>query len=124
MKLDWLASNLVCEGRVIRPPMNPGKLVSEDLPDICLRMHLILDTIEFSRCEGRLVSVDIFDPIDTLYSDLLNKDTNHLSDWQDCIERFGDFYKLEGKQTIEVSARAVRNYSHMFDQLRIEYMNE
>ena len=53
MKIDWLTSKLVCEGRVIRPPMNPNKLTSDDLPDICLRMHVILDTIEFTRCEAR-----------------------------------------------------------------------
>jgi hypothetical protein len=124
MKTDWLASSLVCEGRVIRPSMDPGKLVSDDLADICLRMHLILDTIEFGRCEGRLINLDVFEAIDTLFSNLLYKDTNHLRDWQDCIERFGDYYQLAGKRTIEVSARAVTHHFHMFDQLRIEHMNE
>ena len=100
--------------------MNPSELASEDLPEICLRMHLILDTIEFTRCEGRLIIPDIFEPIDTLYSDLLHKDVNCLSDWQDSILRFGDYYELAGKQTIEVSARAVTKHSHLFDQLKIE----
>lgn len=123
MKNDWLAASLLCEGRVIRPALTPSELTSEDLPDICLRMHLILDSIEFTRCEGRLINFDVFDPIDTLYSDLLHKDTNHLGDWMGCIERFGDYYELSGRDVIEVSPRAVRNQSHMFEQLRIELVD-
>lgn len=114
----------MCEGRVIRPPMNPSKLTSEDLPDICLRMHLILDTIEFTRCEGRLINLDIFEPIDRLYSDLLHKDTNCLSDWQQYIERFGDYYELAGKPTLAVSPRAVMRLAHMVDQLKVERLGD
>lgn len=123
MKIDWLAAGLVSEGRVIRPALTPSKLTSKDLPDICLRMYLILDSIEFTRCEGRLMNLDVFEPIDTLYSDLLHKATNHLGDWMDCIERFGDYYELSGRDVIEVSPRAVRNQSHMFEQLRIELVD-
>jgi len=120
MSCDWLASSLTCEGRMIRPALNPTNLTDEDLPDICLRMHLILDSIEFTRCEGRLINLEVFEPIDTLYSDLLHKDTNGLIEWMHCIERFGDYYELSGKNAIEVSSRAVSNQSHMFEQLRIE----
>lgn len=124
MKCDWLAASLVCEGRVIRPPLIPSELTNEDLSDICLRMHLILDSIEFNRCEGRKINLGVFDPIDTLYSDLLHKDTNELTDWRDCIERFGDYYELSGRDAIEVSSRAVRNQSHMFEQLCVELVSE
>lgn len=123
MKIDWLAASLVSEGRVIRPALNLSNLTSEDLPEICLRMHLILDSIEFTRCEGRLINLDVFEPIDTLYSDLLHKDTNELSDWKDFIERFGDYYELSGRDVIEVSPRAVRNQSHIFKHLRIELVD-
>lgn len=114
---------MVSEGRVIRPALNPSQLTSEDLPDICLRMHLILDSIEFTRCEGRLINLDIFQPIETLYSDLLHKHTIELSDWKDCIERFGDYYELAGRDVIEVSPRSVRNQSPMFEQLRVELVD-
>ena len=123
MKIDWLAAGLVSEGRVIRPALTPSKLTSKDLPDICLRMHLILDSIEFTRCEGRLMNLDVFEPIDTLYSDLQHKATNHLGDWMDCIERFGEYYELSARDVIEVSPRAVRNQSRMFEQLRIELVD-
>lgn len=120
MKIDWLAASLTSEGRVIRPALTLSKLTSKDLPDICLRMHLILDSIEFTRCEGRLINLEIFEPIDTLYSDLLHKDSNHLGDWMDCIERFGEYYELSGRDVIDVSSRAVSNQTRMFERLRIE----
>ncbi|ADG66105.1 hypothetical protein Plim_0253 [Planctopirus limnophila DSM 3776] len=123
MKIDWLAASLVSKGRLVRPPLNPSKLTSEHLPDICLRMHLILDSIEFTRCEGRLINLEVFEPIDKLYSDLLHKTTNHLGDWMDCIERFGDYYELSGRDVIEVSPRSVSDQSYMFEQLSIDLVD-
>ncbi|MBI1248261.1 hypothetical protein GC197_10545 [bacterium] len=120
MKIDWLAASLVCEGRVIRPPLDPSKPTNEDLPEICFRMLLILDSIEFARCEGRWINLEIFDPIDTLSSDLLHKETNLLSDWIDCIERFGEYYQLSGSHKIDVSPRAVSDASEEIERLGIE----
>ncbi|PQO33790.1 hypothetical protein C5Y97_16310 [Blastopirellula marina] len=105
---------------MIRPALDPFQLTDEDLPDICLRMHLILDSIEFTRCEGRLIYRDIFDPIDTLYSDLLRKETNRLDDWRENIEKFGDYYELSRMTKIEVSQRAVTALAYMFERLRIK----
>jgi hypothetical protein len=123
MEYNWLASTVFCVGQVIRPPLNLDNLSDKDLSDICLRMHLILDSIEFTRCEGRLINLDIFDPIDTLYSDLLHKEINRLCDWKNCIIKFGEYYNLDGKRSVEVSSRTVNHYLNMFDQLRIERPN-
>jgi len=122
MALNWLQSEIHCEGQRIRPPLDPTMVKSRDLRDICLRMHLILDSIEFTRCEGRLISLDIFDSIDQMHSDLLRKDTIPLSDWRDCIERFGDYYGLNGSQPIEVSPRSVKEIATMAQQLGIELL--
>ena len=124
MNCDWLAASLVCEGRMIRPGLSSSELTSEDLPDICLRMHLILDSIEFTRAEGRLINLAIFEPIDSLYSDLLHKDANHLGNWMDCIERFGEYYKLAGRKAIDVSPRAVENLAYMSKKLGVRLGEE
>ena len=120
MAIDWLASELVCEGITIRPSLNPNSLADEDLPDICLRMHVILDTIEFARCEGRLINPEIFDSIDTLYSALLHKYTNNLSDWLPSIVRVGDYYSLDGRGSILLSPRSLTAFSSMFERLGIQ----
>src|SRR5437870_1908869 len=78
--VTWLRAPLICDGQTVRPGLLPNALSDNDLPDICVRMHLILDTIEFERCEGRLINLDIFEPIDTLESDLRHRDANHLAD--------------------------------------------
>ncbi|MBM4077071.1 MAG: hypothetical protein FJ267_15685 [Planctomycetes bacterium] len=59
MGLNWLSSDLVCEGLTIRPSLSSLQVSDDCLPDVCLRMHMILDTIEFPRCEGRLMNVVI-----------------------------------------------------------------
>lgn len=120
MSLEWLNSAVVCGGRVIRPALDPIAVRSEDLPDICVRMHLILDSIEFARCEGRLINRDIFEPIDTLYSDLLHKEYNSIEDWRDCIGRFGDYYELDGAGPIEVTSRTLEELGPMFGELKVE----
>jgi hypothetical protein len=118
-ELEWLRAPLVCEGRTIRPSLSPDVLSDNDLPDICLRMHLILDTIEFERCEGRLINTDIFDPIDTLESDLQHREDNRLVDWCDTIRRFGEHYHLAGDQPIQVASRAIDGIRWMAQKFNI-----
>lgn len=120
MSIEWLKSEVVCGGRVIRPALDPISVGNEDLPDICIRMHLILDSIEFARCEGRFVNRDIFDPIDTLYSDLLHKERHSIEDWRECIGRFGDYYELDGAGPIEVTSRTLEGLGQMFWELKVE----
>lgn len=104
---------------MIRPSLDVASLSDEDLPDVCLRMHLILESIEFVRCEGRWINLEIFDPIDALYSDLLNQEDIALSDWQAFIERFGEYYQLSGYKTIEVSAHSVNEMASMAECLGV-----
>jgi hypothetical protein len=120
MDVDWLKSALVCESCEIRPSLDPVAIRDKDLPDICLRMHLILDTIEFARCEGRLIDRNVFDPIDTLYSDLTHERIACLSDWRECIVRFGDYYDLDGIETIEISPRALSEHVAMSTELNVK----
>lgn len=116
---SWLTAEISCEGRIIRPSLDVAALDDKDLPDVCLRMHLILESIEFARCEGRLINVEIFDPIDALYSDLLNQEDIALRDWQAFIDRFGEYYQLSGKKTIEVSDHSVNEMSSMAERLGV-----
>lgn len=113
---EWLKSPLICNGRVVRPALSPDALSDSDLPDICLRMHLVLDTIEFARCEGRLINMDIFDPIDTLECELRHSQDNHLSDWLDTIARFADYYQLDGSTPIEITQHAIDGISYFADR--------
>jgi hypothetical protein len=107
MGLNWLRSPLLMDGNVIRGPLDPNSIAYHDLPDICYRMHLILDEIEFKRCEGRLIPSDIFDAMDTLGCDLVHHpDRVSLKIYAGLIARFGTYYGLDGKQPIEISRRA------------------
>ena len=106
MRIDWLKSPLICAGEEICEPLCPDSLSDSDLKDICFRMHLILDSIEFIRCEGRLLPRDIFDAIDTLESRLQFNTDNHLKDWIEWIEKFGAYYDLDGKTPIIIDSRS------------------
>lgn len=112
----WLESPIQCEGRIVRPPLNSSQLNDSELPEICVRMHLIFDSIEFERAEGRLMNVSIFDSIDSLHSDLVNR----LEDWKDSIAKFGEHYGLRPHIPIKVTSRAVQNIRRMADQFGIE----
>lgn len=107
MELDWLKLSLVSGEQVIRPGLSVNEISASDLPDICLRMHMILEEIEFSRCEGRMINLDIFDPIDTMESDLRHGKNHRLSDWLETIEKFGDYYNLDRYTSINIRQRAI-----------------
>src|SRR5262245_44776598 len=66
----WVSRPVVCGflGPVLFEGLNPERLSDSDLPDLCLRMHVILETIERLRCEGRLLPGKLFDEMDTLAS--------------------------------------------------------
>lgn len=74
-------------------------------------MNLILDTIEFARCEGRLINPDIFDPIDTMVSELRHGRNSQLWDWEETITRFADYYGLDGSEPIEIAQRSIEDMS-------------
>jgi hypothetical protein len=120
MSLDWLRARIVCEGRSVRPPLSLQNLSDADLPDICLRMGMILDSIEFPRCEGRLINLEIFNPIDTLESDLQHREENHLVDWLHAIRRFGEYYSLDGNEPITVSSQALDTARSLADRLGVQ----
>jgi hypothetical protein len=96
--MEWLQRPLVCAGVAVAEPLDPARLVDSDLRGICLRMHAILETIEMSRCEGRLIPVALFDAIDTLESMVLHSHRSpaghsrppRLAEWLGVIRDFGD----------------------------------
>ncbi len=100
--------------------MSPDLINDAALPEICLRMHLILDSIEYERAEGRLMNLNIFESIDSLHSNLVHLPVNRLEDWQDSIMRFGEYYRLSPHVPIEVTARAVQGIRPMANQFGIE----
>jgi hypothetical protein len=119
MKLDWVRSSLICNGRIVRPALTPNRISDADLPDLCFRMHLILDTIEHRRCEGRLINLDIFEPIDTLASKIQHHGPVRLTEWASTMEQFGQYYELDGTKPIEVEQRSLDQLSRMAENFRV-----
>ena len=97
----------------MRPPLALDQLTDSDLPDICLRMFLVLDSFEFARCEGRLLPTTLFDSIDTLESNLRHKPLNRLAEWRDTIIHFGEYYGLDGREPIEVTDQSIENHRYI-----------
>jgi hypothetical protein len=102
MGLDWLRSAVVCDGVVVCGPLDPDAVGDADLPDVCKRMHAILETIEQSRCEGRLIPGDLFDRIDTLASRVTHGPPPHWAEWAAVVSEFGVYYGLDGSGPIRV----------------------
>lgn len=120
--LEWLQLPVVCDGQVVRPALSLDSLSDADLPDICLRMHVILDTIEFGYCEGRLINLDVYDPICDMEDSLeCHRPKDTLDQWHSAIARFADFYSawLEGITAIEVTPLALNNCKHTAERLNI-----
>jgi hypothetical protein len=95
---------------VVAEALDPAKLTDADLRSVCLRMHVILATIEMPRCEGRLLPVALFDAIDTLESMVLHghpSPSGHsspprLAEWVGAVRAFGEHYQLSGHGPIAV----------------------
>lgn len=119
-RIHWLELPIHCSGRPIRPPMREDQIDDLTLSEICLRMHLILDSIEHERAEGRLMNVSIFDAIDSLHSNLVQGHSLWLGDWREMILHFGEYYGLNQFRLIEVSARAVENTGQMANALGLK----
>jgi hypothetical protein len=109
--MEWLRRPLVCEGREVAEPLEPALLTDEDLWDICLRMHVILDTIEMPRCEGRLIPEALFHAIDDLESLVHGHPSSsapRLAEWESVICEFGQYYVLAGEGPIIVDPAIYR----------------
>ena len=115
----WIEVPVVCNGRVLRPVLAVESVTDEDLADLCIRMNLILDSIEYERCEGRLINLDIFDPVTSLLDELRSDRDVQLKDWIETINTFGEYYQLEDMNVIEVTPRAVANIETDAERLGI-----
>lgn len=80
-------------------------------------MHVILDTIENPRCEGRLMPVNLFYDIDTLEGMVLYAQVSPyghssppiLDEWSSVIQDFGAYYHLYGTGPINVDHEICRD---------------
>ena len=115
----WIEVPVVCNGRVLRPVLAVESVTDKDLADLCIRMNLILDSIEYERCEGRLINLDIFDPVTSLLDELRSDRDVQLKDWIETINTFGEYYQLESMNVIEVAPRAVANIEKDAERLDI-----
>ncbi len=115
----WIEVPVVCNGRVLRPVLAVESVTDEDLADLCIRMNLILDSIEYERCEGRLINLDIFDPVTSLLDELRSDRDVQLKDWIETINTFGEYYQLESMNVIAVTPRAVANIEKDAERLGI-----
>ncbi|KAA0138978.1 hypothetical protein FYZ48_09975 [Gimesia chilikensis] len=115
----WIEAMVTCNGRVLRPALRVDRVSDSDLPDLCIRMNLILDSIEYERCEGRLINLDIFDPVTSLLDELRSDREVQLKDWIKTINTFGEYYQLESMNVIEVAPRAVANIEKDAERLGI-----
>jgi hypothetical protein len=121
--MEWLGRSLVCDGAVVARPLDPTRLGDSDLREICLRMHVILETIEMPQCEGRLIPCDLFDAIDTLESMVLHghpSPSGHsrpprLAEWAGVIRAFGAYYCLAGCGPIAVDPAIYRELESRYN---------
>lgn len=109
LPIPWLRLPIHCNGRLIRPPMPHDQIDDVALFEICLRMHLIMDSVEYERAEGRLMNVSIFDSIDSLHDQLAHGRSPRLHDWHEMILHFGEYYQLNHDQQIDVTARSIES---------------
>ena len=100
--MEWLSRPLVADGVVVAGPLDPTRLTDADLRSICLRMHAILDTVEMTRCEGRLLPVKLFDAIDTLASLVRHGPRPRMAEWAEVVQEFGAYYGLAGAGPIAI----------------------
>src|SRR5262249_37867215 len=105
-RLDWLARPLVADGVVVADALDPARLMDANLPQICLRMMAILDTIEMPRAEGRLMPIELFNGIDTLAARLQHPKSKppRPTEWESLVRGFGEYYDLTGTGPIKVDA--------------------
>lgn len=122
LDLAWVALPILCDDVVAMPPLDPNNLSSGDLPDLCIRMHMIFDDIEHDRCEGRWINQKIFDPIDTLDSDLRHRRDNQINKWLPTISRFGQYYNLAQLSEYRISAEHFVHYRPLFDAYDVPYV--
>lgn len=122
----WLARPLACDGAVVLPGLDPTQLTSSDLRTICLRMSVILGTIENQICGGRQMPLDLFYDIDDLSGLVF---TGHreadgrvrpprLGEWIDLIRRFGEHYRrhLGESGPIAVHPDVYRDDANLFQR--------
>lgn len=120
--MQWLTRPLKCGRKTVAVPLDPAALTDADLRDICLRMHVILETIEMPRCEGRLMPAKLFDQIDTLESMVLHghpSPDGHrrppcLAEWLNVIREFGEYYSLDGDGPISVTPTIYRKIAGQY----------
>ncbi|WP_439629895.1 hypothetical protein [Gemmata sp.] len=99
--VQWLARPLACDGAVVLPGLDLARLRSSDLRTICLRMSVILGTIEDQIGGGRFMPLDLSYPIDDLSSLVFHGHREpdgrvrppRLGEWVDLIRRFGEHYR-------------------------------
>lgn len=115
----WIEIPIVCNGRVLRPVLAVERVTDDDLADLCVRMLLIHDSIEYEVCEGRMMNLDVFNPLDRLLGEFQARKHPRLSDWIETINSFGDYYGLESRNVIEVTSRAVANTEADANQLGV-----
>jgi hypothetical protein len=89
-------------------------------------MHVILETIERPRCEGRLMPGELFDAIDTLESMVLygrpspsgHSGLPRLAEWWGVVREFGEYYRLAGGGPIGVDPAIYREFAARYEGLR------
>jgi hypothetical protein len=117
--LNWVRSPLTLNGEIIAEPLVPEDLSDSDLPRLCFWMHLICDTIEYGRCEGRLISMDIFDPLDNLMDIVRFQNDYTLSDWIPFMIKFGMHYGLDGATPINIAPEIASENFKIFENFTL-----
>lgn len=120
--MQWLTRPLKCGRKIVAAPLDPAALTDADLRDICLRMRVILETIEMPRCEGRLMPYNLFLSIDTLESMVLHAHPSpygehsppRLAEWMNLIREFGQYYSLDREGPIPVTPAIYRKIAAQY----------
>jgi hypothetical protein len=122
----WITRAVVCDGAVVFEPLDPARLSDADLADLCLRMLVIMSTIESPRAEGRWLPVELHDQIDTLWSMVCQghpgpsgyRNPPGLDDWMPLVEEFGAYYGLNESGRIRVDPQIYRDEVDRFAKSR------
>jgi hypothetical protein len=124
--VEWLRQPLICNDAIVRGPLDPHQLDDADLWEICLGMHVILQTIEMPRCEGRLIPCHLFQDMDTLESMIHGHRSPYghsypprLAERTGVIHEFGVYYSLANPGPIAVDPDASRTILARFRSTQV-----
>lgn len=70
--------------------------------DLCEHLLKIIEEIEWHRCEGRLLPVELYDKIDSIRSELDIDPKSRIPRLLACAAELGCYYQIDNLEEIEI----------------------